>query len=106
MKMQQYPSFLTHIKELLIALFSGVLFFNNSVISVLVSTIITIGLDPQRAQLLAVLMMTVGTALLATIGGRRKLGAILGAVVIFCFGYLAGFIQLEQQPVHDPGGML
>ena len=106
MKMQQYPSFLPHLVALLIALLSGVLLFNNSVISALVSTIITIGLDPQRAQLLAALMMTVGTALLAAIGGRRKLGAILGAVVIFWFGYLAGFIQLELQPVHDPGGIL
>ncbi len=106
MKMQRYPSFLPHLVALLIALLSGVLLFNNSVISALVSTIITIGLDPQRAQLIAALMMTAGTTLLAAIGGRRKLGAILGAVVIFWFGYLAGFIQLERQPVHDPGGIL
>jgi enterochelin esterase-like enzyme len=34
------------------------------------------------------------------------LGAILGAGGAFFFGYLLGFIQLELQPVSDPGGHL
>jgi enterochelin esterase-like enzyme len=106
MTMKRYLSFLPQLLALLIALLSGVLLFNTSVISALVSTIISVGLDPLRAQLLAALMMTAGAALLAAIGGRRKLGAMLGAAVVFWFGYLAGFIQLERQPFYDPGGNL
>lgn len=104
--MKRYLSFLPQLLALLIALLSDVLLFNTSVISALVSTIISVGLDPLRAQLLAALMMTAGAALLAAIGGRRKLGAMLGAAVAFWFGYLAGFIQLERQPFYDPGGNL
>ncbi len=104
--MQRCASFLPHLVTLLIALLSGVLLFNNTVISAPVSTMIIIGLDPLRAQLIAALMMTAATALLAAAGGRRKLAAILGAGIVFWFGYLAGFIQPELQLVHDPGGNL
>ena len=50
--------------SLFIALFSGLLLFTDGVIGGLTSTIIAIGLDPLRAQLIAALVMTAGTALL------------------------------------------
>ena len=92
--------------SLFIALFSSFLLFSDGVIGGLTSTIIAIGLDPLRAQLIAALVMTAGTALLGAALGRRKLGALLGAGIIFWFAYLASFIQLELQPTRDPGGNL
>ncbi|GAC1616529.1 MAG: hypothetical protein NVS4B7_08980 [Ktedonobacteraceae bacterium] len=92
--------------SLLVALLGGVLLFNDAVIGDLITTVIAIGLDPLRAQLIASLIMTAGTALLGATLGRRKLGALLGAGIIFWFTYLASFIQLELQPARDPGGNL
>src|SRR6476646_4194953 len=89
--------------SLIIALVSGLLLFNPAVIGNLSSTIINVGLDPLRAQLIAVLIMTATTALAGAFIGRNKLGALLGAWVVFSFGYLFGFIQLETQPTYDPG---
>jgi len=91
---------------LLLAVFSGVFLFSNTIRSELTSAIVSSGLDPLRAQLIAALMLTSGAACLgATLGGRRE-GTLLGTEIIFCYGYLAGFIQLELQPVSDPGGRL
>ncbi len=102
--MQRFSSFIPLLVALLAALLSGVLFFNPTILSSFISMIISVGLDPLRAQLIAALLMTAGAALIGAVGGRRKLGALLGAGVVFCFGYLIGFMQLELQPVHDPGG--
>src|SRR5437016_2178942 len=95
--------FISGIVSFIVALLGGLVLFNNTVIGSLVSTIINIGLDPLRAQLIASLVMSAGAALLGAAWGRRKLGATLGAGVVFYFGYLSGFIQLELQPTHDPG---
>jgi S-formylglutathione hydrolase FrmB len=102
--MQRFSSFIPHLVALLAALLSGVLFFNTTILSSFISMIISVGLDPLRAQLIAALLITAGAALIGAVVGRRKLGALLGAGVVFCFGYLIGFIQLELQLVHDPGG--
>jgi enterochelin esterase-like enzyme len=102
--MQRFSSFIPLLVALLAALLSGVLFFNTTILSSFISMIISVGLDPLRAQLIAALLMAAGAALIGAVVGRRKLGALLGACVVFCFGYLIGFIQLELQPVHDPGG--
>ncbi|HYK84797.1 MAG TPA: alpha/beta hydrolase-fold protein [Ktedonobacteraceae bacterium] len=72
----------------------------------LTATIGAIGLDPLRTQLLIALLFAAGSALAGTLVERRKLGAIMGAGVVFCFGYLLPFLKLEAQPVHDPGGHL
>jgi enterochelin esterase-like enzyme len=91
---------------LLLALLSGVLLFSNAISGGLTATIITIGLDPLRAQLIAACVLTAGTALAGASLGRHRGGAFLGAESVFYFGYLAGFIQLQVQPVYDPGGRL
>ncbi len=94
------------IVSLLIALLGGLFLFSTSVNNGLMSIIVAIGLDPQRAQFLAALLLAAGTALIGAVFGRRKFGACLGAGIVFWFGYLSGFIQLQLQPVHDPGGNL
>ena len=102
----QKQSILLFILSLSIALVSGILLFQPAVKENVSSAIINVGLDPLRAQLIAALLLTLATAFLGALLGRRKLGAILGAWVVFSFGYLNGFIQLEMQPVYDPGGLL
>jgi S-formylglutathione hydrolase FrmB/uncharacterized membrane protein len=90
----------------LLALLSGTLLFSNTLISGLVSIIINVGLDVSRAQFIAALIMAAGTAFVSAALGRHKGGALLGAGIVFWFGYLLGFLRLELQPVYDPGGHL
>lgn len=97
---------LSFLISLVVTLVSGVLLFNAATISGLSSTIITTGLDPLRAQLIAALIMSAGSALIGAVIGRRKLGALLGAWIVFSFGYLLDFIQLQMRPAYDPGGHL
>ncbi len=89
--------------SLLVALLAGVFLLgatiNNNVTTFIVST----GIDQLRAQLVAALLLTAGTSLVGGFVGRRKLGASLGAMAAFLFGYLVGFIQFELQPAYDPG---
>ncbi len=89
-----------------IALFGGLVLFSDAMSQGLIAIFINDGLDPQRAQLVAALMLTAATALLGAALGRRKLGACVGSGIMFWFGYLASFIQLELQPARDPGGNL
>lgn len=91
---------------LCVTLLSAVLLFNKNVMESLVTTIIDIGLDPLRAQLIAALLLTGGAALVGAAFGRRKGGAMLGGGIAFWLGYLANFLHLEQQPVYDPAGYL
>src|SRR5947209_20606705 len=102
----QKQSILFFLLSLIVALTSGIVLFHPEVMVNVSSTIISVGLDPLRAQLIAALLLTLATAFLGALIGRRKLGAILGAWVVFSFGYLNGFIQLEMKPAHDPGGLL
>ena len=104
--LHQKQSILLFLISLAIALVSGILLFNPAVIGNASSAIIGVGLDPLRAQLIAALLLTLATAFVGAVFGRRKLGAILGAWIVFSFGYLNGFIQLEMQPTYDPGGLL
>ncbi len=98
------PPVISFFVSLIISVVGGALLFNNSIIGGLSSGIINTGLDPLRAQLIAALIMTVGVALIGAAIGRRKLGAILGAWIVFSFGYLVNFIQVQVQPAYDPGG--
>ncbi len=102
----QRNSILLFLLSLIAALISGMLLFQPAIIGNVNSVIINIGLDPLRAQLISALLLTLATALLGAMIGRRKLGAILGAWVVFSLGYLNGFLQLELQPAYDPGGLL
>src|SRR5438034_8515171 len=104
--LHQKQSILLFLFSLAIALVSGILLFNPAVIGNASSAIIGVGLDPLRAQLIAALLLTLATAFVGAVFGRRKLGAILGAWIVFSFGYLNGFIQLEMQPTYDPGRLL
>ncbi len=89
--------------SLCISLLSSLALF-VSVLSNLDSFIIQTGFDPLRAQLIAALLLTAGGALIGAFIGQRKLGALLGAAIVFCSGYLLGFVQLEMLPAHDAGG--
>jgi S-formylglutathione hydrolase FrmB len=97
---------LPHLVSLCVALFGGLWLFHSTVSSNLTSTILDFGLDPQRTQLVSALLLTTGAAFIGAIIGRRKLTVMIGAGTVFCVNYLMGFVQLELQPVRDPGGNL
>ena len=101
---RRFSSFIPNAGSFLLTLLAGVLLFHESIIIGPISTIIDLGIDEQRAQLIAALLMTTGAALIGAAGGKRKSGAVLGAGFAFCPGYLAGFIQQELQPAYDPLG--
>lgn len=101
---RRFSFFIPHLSAFLLALLVGTLLFNASFIGGLTSMIAAFGIDELRTTLIAALVMSAGAALIGATGGRRKLGAILGAGCVFCFSYLVGFIQLQLQPAHDPLG--
>ena len=104
-KLHRYVQrFFPNAGSFLLTLLAGILLFHESIIIGPISTIIDLGVDEQRARLIAGLFMTMGAALIGATGGRRKSGAILGAGFVFSIGYLAGFIQLELQPAYDSLG--
>ena len=94
------------IVSFLCALFAGLLLFNTAASTQLTSTIINVGLDPQRSQLISSLVLTALAALIGAAIGRRKVAALLGASITFLTNYLLPFIQTETQPTYDPGGHL
>ena len=89
--------------SLLIALLSGTVLFASNMIDGVTATIINIGLDPQRSQFIAALIMALGSALVGAMLGRRKAGAFVGAGLIFGFSYLLGFVQTQLKPLLDAG---
>ena len=102
--MKRFLPFLPNIGSLLLTLLAGILLFQESIITNPISTITELGIDEQRAQLIAALLMTTAAAIIGAAGGRRKLGAVLGGGLAFCYGYLISFIQQQIQPAHDPLG--
>ncbi|HYX49321.1 MAG TPA: alpha/beta hydrolase-fold protein, partial [Ktedonobacteraceae bacterium] len=104
--LHQKQSILFFLLSLIVALVSGIVLFHSTVMENVSSAIIAVGLDPLRAQLIAALLLILATAFLGALIGRRKFGAMLGGWIVFSFGYLNGFIQLEMQPTYDPGGLL
>lgn len=89
--------------SLILAFLGGIFLFASSMEG-LTTVIINVGLDPQRAQFITALLLTLGAACIGALLGRRKAGAFVGAGLIFSFGYLYGFVQTQVKPVLDPGG--
>ena len=85
------------------ALLAGLIFFNGALIAPLASVIINMGLDPQRSQLIAALVMTSLVALTGAFIGRRRFVALVGAGLLFVLNYLLDFIHVQTQPTYDPG---
>jgi S-formylglutathione hydrolase FrmB len=103
---RQVRFFLLFFVSLFATLLGGGYFFRDDIVTGISSVIINIGLDPQRTQLVVALLMTAAAALFGGLLGRRKFGTLVGASIVFWFGYLASFIQAELLPVHDAGGHL
>lgn len=91
---------------LLATALGGTILFDATLMSGLTTLIISVGLDVLRAQFTSALIMTAGAALIGGALGRRKAGAMVGAGIVFWFGFLFGFIQTQIQPIYDPGGHL
>ncbi|MBO0778176.1 MAG: hypothetical protein J2P37_05040 [Ktedonobacteraceae bacterium] len=90
----------------LVALLAGILLFQHAVQDNLLSLITQMGLDTGRASLISALIMATGAALMGSLVGRYKSGAIVGAALIFSWRYVIPFIQTALQPTPDPSGHL
>jgi S-formylglutathione hydrolase FrmB len=88
------------------AIVASLILFNANVTGLLISTIIGIGLDPMRAQLVTFLLATSGVAFIGALLSRQRGVAMLVASIAFVVSYLLSFVRLELQPAHDPGGTL
>jgi len=86
------------------ALVAAAFLFSAGVTKALSTPIIDMGLDPQRAALIAALLLTAGVALISALVSRQRLSAIVGAGLAYIIGYLLPFIHQERLPVYDPGG--
>ena len=75
--LKQKRSILLFLLSLSIALVSGLLLFHPTVIANVSSAIINVGLDPLRAQLIAAILLTLATAFLGAMFGRRKLLSLI-----------------------------
>src|SRR5579863_840197 len=104
--LKQRKGIISFAVSLCAAIVGSLLLFNADVTGFLISTIIGIGLDPMRAQLVTFLLVTTGVAFIGALVSRHRIMAMLVAVVTFCIGYLKGFVQLMLQPLRDPGGTL
>ena len=90
--------------SLLLAMLGGLILFRGSLFNGLTNTVISVGLDTLRSQLIAALIMTAGSALIGATLARGKLGSFIGAGTIFCYSFLIRFFQQQMQPLLDPGG--
>ncbi|GER88867.1 hypothetical protein KDW_30290 [Dictyobacter vulcani] len=88
----------------LVALLSGFFLFRHTVYDELTATLITTSLDAMRSQLIAALLLTALAAIIGALLTNRKMGAVLGATVVFILRYMITFIQTELIPVTDAGG--
>ena len=103
---EQHLWMIFFITALLVALLGSVLLFHPLLTGWCVATLIGIGLDPARAQLVTALLLTAGIALISGLLVRQKSGAILGACLAFSLNYLIDFVVQQLQPQRDPGGRL
>lgn len=103
LNMRQLQPLIPMMISLCIAFISGIILFDKTLFSRLTGNIVNLGLDLQRSQFIAALMVTLGIALITGTLSRSKLGTIIGASLLFCIRYLYSFIQFELQPVYDPG---
>ncbi len=103
---QQLIRLIPYAASFLVALLSGVVLFGNTTLANLDSFIINVGLDPLRAQFTATIIVALFAAGIGGAVGRRRWLAMSGSGLVFCFAYLFPFIQLQRQPVYDPGGHL
>jgi enterochelin esterase-like enzyme len=89
---------------LLLAVLGGIILFQPTIFNGFTSIVISVGLDTLRSQLIAALILTAGSALIGAALGRHKLGAFVGASILFYNEFLIGFFKQQRQPILDPGG--
>jgi S-formylglutathione hydrolase FrmB len=89
-----------------LATLMGLFLFQGAIIDNLIISVISVGLDPLRANFIAALMMTAAAACAGAALGRSRVGALLGGCFIFASAFLPGFLQTQLKPVYDPGGNL
>ncbi len=87
-----------------IALLSGFFLFRHATYDTLSAQIINTGFDQLRSQLIAALLLVLGTAVISTMLTTYRFGSMMGTTIVFIIKYLLPFIQTELLPATDPGG--
>ena len=89
-----------------IALLVTWFFFSPPVLAALTTPIVAIGLDPLTTSLICALLLIAGAALLSAMISRQRLGATIGAGIMYSFCYILPFLHQELLPHYDPAGHL
>lgn len=91
---------------LIIALLSALLFFSPVVMKTLTAPIAAAGLDPLTTGLISALFLSTSAALISVMVIRQRLGATIGAGIIYSLSYILPFLHQELSPHYDPAGHL
>ncbi|HTK07991.1 MAG TPA: alpha/beta hydrolase-fold protein [Ktedonobacteraceae bacterium] len=91
---------------LLVVLVSGFLSTHTAINGTLLTTLVGFGLDPQRANFVTSLLLTILVSLVGATLSRRWMVVMMGGVVFFSVHYLAHFLTTAMLPMRDPGGLL
>ena len=102
-RLQHYAPFWRSLIGSGIALLVALFFFSPVVMTALTTPIAAAGLDPLTARLISALLLIAGAALAGAIVSRKRLGAVIGAGVIYSLSYLLPFLHQELLPHYDPG---
>jgi len=89
-----------------IALLTTWFFFSPPILAALTTPIVAIGLDPLTTSLISALFLLAGAALLSAMLSRQRLGATIGAGIMYSFCYILPFLHQELLPHYDPDGHL
>ncbi|HEY4383279.1 MAG TPA: hypothetical protein VGN34_02220, partial [Ktedonobacteraceae bacterium] len=91
---------------LLVVLVSGFLSTHTAINGTLLATLVGFGLDPQRANFVTSLLLTILVSLVGAMLSRRWIVVMMGGVVFFSVHYFAHFLTAAMLPMRDPGGLL
>ena len=103
---QLWLSILWFLATILATGLAGIFLFQKNITYGLVLLLIVYGLDPARAEFIRALLIAGGAALIGTTLLRRKGAALVGGLIVLWVGFLQTFIQIQLQPVIDPGGIV
>jgi enterochelin esterase-like enzyme len=89
-----------------IALLTALFFFSPVVMTTITTPIAAVGLDPLTTRLISALFLITCAALASGMVIRQRLGAAIGAGIMYGLSYVLPFIHQELLPHYDPGGHL
>jgi enterochelin esterase-like enzyme len=105
-RFQRYAPLWRVLLGLGVALFVAWFFFSPPILAALTTPIVAADLDPLTTGLIVALILVTGAALVSALLSRQRLGAMLGAGIIYSLNYVLPFLHQELLPHYDPAGRL